>query len=75
MLPNDVRARGSGGGDARALRLDGAGGDDESGTSGVGAEAEAKAGRSAWRDAWRAALPMPCMFVRIVRRRSESTDE
>ena len=32
-------------------------------------------GKSARIDACLAVLPMPCMFVRIVRRRSESTDE
>ena len=65
MLPNDVRARGSGGGDARALRLDGTGGDDESGTSGVGADADAGAGvqaessgaaRAGWMDVVRPVL-------------------
>ena len=70
MLPNDVRAHGNTGGDARAPELGGVSGDGESWMS----DSDVEPGKSAWRDAWRAVLPTPCVFMCIVRRRSEPTD-
>ena len=75
MLPIDGRERcGGGEGDERAAAPPGLLVDGDGDEARLTSDADAE-GKSAWIEACRDVLPMPCMFVRIVRRRSESTEE